>query len=73
MTADNPRDAAPVLVTVKEVAELLGVSDRHVRRLTDSGAMPPPLRLGTLVRWRRTDIEAWIAAGCPRRGREGER
>jgi len=36
----------------------------HVYRLADSGAMPPPVKLGALVRWSRQAIEQWIAGGC---------
>lgn len=54
------------LLDVKDVAALLGrCSPRHVRRLADSGRMPRPLRVGTLIRWRRADLDDWIAAGCP--------
>lgn len=54
-----------VLLDVSEVAKMLACSARHVRRTTDRGAMPCPVRIGSLVRWRRTDIERWIADGCP--------
>lgn len=54
-----------VLLDVIEVAKLMTCSTRHVRRLTDRGAMPAPVRIGALVRWRRTDIEEWIADDCP--------
>lgn len=64
---------ANILIGVERVAEKLNVSTRHVRRLTESGAIPRPIRLGALVRWRLVEIDEWIAAGCPRRGREGER
>ena len=50
---------------VDAIAELLGCSSRHVRRMSDSGAMPRPLHLGRLVRWRRTDVDQWLTAGCP--------
>lgn len=53
------------LLDVKSVARKLGCSWRHVYRLSDSGRMPRPLKLGALVRWRRQEIEAWIADGCP--------
>jgi excisionase family DNA binding protein len=53
------------LLTAHEGARLLNGSERHLRRLSDRGAMPQPVRLGTLVRWRRDEIEQWIAAGCP--------
>ena len=52
--------------TVGDVAELLGCSTRHVRRLADAGRMPRPLStIGRLVRWRRADVDQWLAAGCP--------
>jgi len=54
------------LLDVRAVASLLGgCSTRHVYRLADRGAMPQPLRIGSLVRWCRADLEAWIDAGCP--------
>jgi excisionase family DNA binding protein len=53
------------MLDVGEVARLLGCSTRHVYRLSDRGAMPPPVKLGALVRWPRRSLEAWIANGCP--------
>lgn len=59
-------DVAAELLDVKDVARLLGgCSTRHVIRLADAGRMPRPLKLGNLVRWRRAELEGWIAAGCP--------
>ena len=70
-TSDGPErrhtvaalDAA--LFDVNDVATLLHCSIRHVYRLVDTGLMPPPIRLGTLVRWSRVAIENWIEDGCP--------
>jgi excisionase family DNA binding protein len=60
-----PADApAPQLLDVRAVAALLGCSARHCYRLCDVGHLPPPVRLGALVRWVRADVEAWIAGGC---------
>ena len=53
------------LIDVRNVAELLGCSIRHVYRLSDAGRMPAPVKLGSLIRWPRIAIEDWIAAGCP--------
>ena len=53
------------LLTVLQVAAMLGCSSRHVYRLSDRAAMPRPTKLGNvLVRWNRSDIEQWIADGC---------
>jgi excisionase family DNA binding protein len=60
-----PDPATPsALLDVQAVAQLLACSTRHVYRLSDGGRMPPPVRLGTLVRWRREAIEEWITGGC---------
>lgn len=53
------------LLSARETAAVLGVSTRHVFRLVQLGRMPKPLRLGGLVKWRRVDLQRWLAAGCP--------
>lgn len=53
------------LIDVDAFAKKLGVSPRHVRRLTDAGKCPPPLRLGRCLRWSAPVTDAWIADGCP--------
>jgi excisionase family DNA binding protein len=58
-------NASPALLDVEQVAGLLGVSPRHVRRLTDAGKCPQPVRLGKCARWPRHVVEAWVADGCP--------
>lgn len=72
-TATAERSTFPdaALMTVDDVAALLACSVRHVRRLADSGAMPRPVRMGSLVRWRgrtgdpMTGVHDWVEAGCP--------
>jgi excisionase family DNA binding protein len=56
---------SPALLDVRAVAKMLGCSPRHVYRLSDAGKMPAGLKLGALVRWRATEIEQWVGAGCP--------
>ena len=63
-------DSRPVvnaeLLDVRSVAVLLGgCSTRHIYRLADAGRMPNAVKLGTLARWRRSELEDWIRAGCP--------
>ncbi|MFN7878277.1 MAG: helix-turn-helix transcriptional regulator [Pirellula sp.] len=64
MIAPNTKND-PLMLKVDDVATLLAISTRQVFRLSDSGKMPRPLKLGGAVRWRRGDVEAWIAKGCP--------
>ena len=52
-----------------EVAQLLGISVRHLWSLNSSGRLPRPLRLGRSVRWRADELHAWLAAGAPERSR----
>ena len=61
--ATDPADTA--MLNTREVSTLLQCSQRHVYRLVDAGRMPPPVKLGALIRWTRTSIEEWISAGCP--------
>lgn len=60
--SEDPR--ADSLLAIRQVAEMLNCSTRHIRRLADRNAMPKPMRLGHLVRWRRADIERWIEGDC---------
>ncbi|MCH8829678.1 MAG: helix-turn-helix domain-containing protein [Planctomycetes bacterium] len=53
------------LVDVRQVAELLGCSTRHIYRLADAGKMPRPVKLGALVRWNRATLQEWFDTGCP--------
>jgi len=48
---------------------MLGVSRSHFYSLQASGRLPLPVRLGGAVRWRRTELEMWVLAGCPPRDR----
>lgn len=64
--------ARPEMLTVQQVAEMLGCSTRHVYRLADSGKMPKPVRVGTLVRWSFDGLATWINQGCPRPQAEEE-
>ncbi|MCI0463808.1 MAG: helix-turn-helix domain-containing protein [Gemmataceae bacterium] len=64
VTTTAPEPSTAQLLDVRAVARMLGCSTRHVHRLRDSGKMPPPRRLGALVRWVRAELEDWVASGC---------
>ena len=51
------------LIDVKEVSRRLGCSERHVWRLADAGKFPPKVRVGTLVKWRSSDLDLFIEYG----------
>jgi len=66
-----PADELPLLLTAGEVAWLLKVSERSVWRLRSAGYLPKEVNVLGSVRWRRTDIENWVVAGCPKLDNRG--
>ena len=52
----------PILLDVAGVAAALGLSVRTIWRLTSTGQLPPPLRIGRSVRWSRESLLEWVAA-----------
>lgn len=53
------------LLNVEDVAVLLRCSTRSVWRMSKTGRMPHPLKLGGAVRWSRAAVEQWVKNGCP--------
>jgi excisionase family DNA binding protein len=60
MPAKDPRDA---LLTAKDVAGLLNVDIRTLRRLRHLGDVPKPITVGRVLRWRRRDLDRWLEDG----------
>lgn len=56
----TPATGQPTLLTINDVAECLGVSVRHVRRLVFERRIPY-LKWGRLLRFDVDDIDAWLA------------
>ena len=52
------------LMTVEDIAKLLHVSVRTVWRLRRNASLPRPVKIGGGVRWRSSDVKAWIEQGC---------
>jgi predicted DNA-binding transcriptional regulator AlpA len=61
-----PEDAG-LLIDTKLFAHFLNVSARTLARLESEQAIPEPVRLGTLKRWRLNEVLEWIEADCPPR------
>jgi len=55
------------LLTARELAKELAVSQRTVWKLLSGGRLPGPLRIGRSVRWRAEQISEWCRLGCPPR------
>ena len=51
------------LLSVRDVAGRLGLSERTVRRQRRSGRLPTGIEIAGVIRWTPESIEAWIAAG----------
>jgi len=64
-THDNP---STLLLTAEQAAGLLGVARSHFYGLHSSGRLGPmPIHLGKSARWRRDELERWVASDCPAR------
>ncbi len=57
---NNPR-----LITAENLGDMLSLGRSKVYDMKASGLLPRPIKLGRSVRWRLSDIESWINAGCP--------
>lgn len=52
--------ALPRLLTVSDLARLLRLDERTVRRRRREGSIPPAIDIGGSLRWRPSEIEAWL-------------
>lgn len=53
------------LLSKRAVSDIIGVHEATIMRLVREGKFPPPLRtgnIGSAVRWRQADVQAWIDA-----------
>jgi len=63
--AEKPSIPFPLLVREKDLPRLLSLSRASIRRAMAAGRFPACIRIGRCVAWRRTDLERWVAEGCP--------
>jgi len=59
-TADIDIADLPPLAKKKQVAAWAGTTTRNIELQVAAGTFPAPIRLGTLPRWRRSDLLAWL-------------
>lgn len=48
------------LLKIDEVARLIGRGTTAIYAGVKAGNFPPPVRIGGVVRWRETALEAWL-------------
>ena len=56
----TPGDGFPELLTAREVAQILRVSERSVWRFVADKKLTAPLHVGGAARWQRGDLEVWL-------------
>ena len=64
---------SPRLLDLAEVSIKLCCSKRHTQRLADAGSIPRPIKIGRLVRWRSTEIDAFVEGRFTHDERKGSR
>ena len=64
---NSRRETHVLALSAPELARLLGVSTRHLRRLDRDGLIPRPVRFGRSVRWAAEEIRDWLSSGAPSR------
>jgi len=52
--------AEPLLLSIADAAELLGIKPGSFRTLCDASHGPPTVRIGKRIYLRRTDLERWL-------------
>lgn len=59
----------PLLLSAKNVALMLGVSERYFHDLNKAGTIGPlPFRkFKNRILWNKRELDAWVTAGCPNR------
>jgi predicted DNA-binding transcriptional regulator AlpA len=57
---------APIAATERTAAQLLDMTKAEFRRLVDAGALPPPVRVGDMERWRVDDLRRMLSGQAAR-------
>lgn len=66
MNTRQTNQTSQKLLTAQAVGAKLSLSKRAVFRMRSAGLICSPVKVGVgAIRWRQSDIEQWIALGCP--------
>lgn len=61
MSPKHPPTTREKLITIGELSEWLGVPVTTLRYWRHYGEGPPAIKVGAAVRYRPSDVEAWLA------------
>jgi predicted DNA-binding transcriptional regulator AlpA len=64
-----PETGEGLLIDIDQLSALLRRSVASLERDQKAGRLPAQVYVGGSKRWRRAEIVAWVAAGCPSRAR----
>lgn len=62
---EKPPEDKGLLINSRQAAKLLGIGERTLWRMWNSGEMPKPIRIGQAVRFSHEELRAWVNAGGP--------
>jgi len=57
-----PAGHDPLLLTPEQAARRLGMAVRTLWKRLAEGAVPRPVKVGSLTRWRARDLDAWVSS-----------
>ena len=66
----SPASDNALALTAAQLAALLNVSLRHIRRLEILNALPRSVKIGRCRRYPVESVRQWLADGCPRQHRK---
>ena len=66
-TIQKMPDPGSLLIDARAAWTLCGLSKSSWYKNLSCGRIPRPVKIGGALRWRRRELEEWIAAGCPAR------
>lgn len=62
MRPSSSGTVVPALLDAKQVAAFVNLSVSTLSRLVIKGGFPSPVEIGRAKRWRRSDVESWVAS-----------
>ena len=61
----KPPEDMGLLIDAEAVGKLIKVCGKTVLRMSVSGRLPPPVKIGRATRWSLPAIKKWVDDGCP--------